>query len=62
MQICDIVQQGNTRERIIVPLLRRALFYFGGAVVNKGPEVDKVSLIYYGPLVYYRKGPEQRVL
>ena len=61
MQICDIVQQGNTREHIIVPLLRRALFYFGGAVVDEGSEVEEVSFIYYGPLIYYGKGPEQRV-
>ena len=49
----------KSREGIIIPLLRCALFYYWGAVVDEGPKVD---LVYYGTLVYYGKGvPEQRV-
>ena len=43
----------NGREGIIVPLLRRSLFYFGGAKVDYGAKVDEVSLIYIGTLVYF---------
>ena len=40
------IQQCKQWEGIIVPLLRRSLFYFGCAEVDEGTEVDKVSLIY----------------